>query len=82
MWNVRCLLAAHALLKLACLLLLSFLLKAVDFSLPFISVFSFDLPNFIISAISGMSDMVAEEAERGMTEQSPVCTVTAAKCLG
>lgn len=78
LWNVWCLLAAHTLLKLACLLLLSFLLKAVDFPLPFIFVFNFDLPNFIISAISGMSDMVAEEAERGMTEQSPVCMVTAA----
>ena len=30
----------------------SFLSKAVDFPLPFVSVFNFDLANFIISAIS------------------------------
>lgn len=42
----------------------SFLLKAVDF-LSCVSVFNFDLSDFLISALSGFSDVVAEKAERG-----------------
>ena len=39
-----------------------FLLKAVDFSLAFLSS---SISTFSISAILGLSDMVAEEAEQG-----------------
>ena len=42
--------------------------------------FSFDLSNFSISAISGLSDMAAEEAERVASQQSKVCSVVAAEC--
>lgn len=40
----------------------SFLLKAMNFFL----CFNFDLSNYSISAISDLSDMVAEEAEQGL----------------
>lgn len=39
--------------------------------------FNFDLSNFSISAISGLSDMVAEDAERGASERNPVYAVAA-----
>ena len=41
--------------------------------------FNFDLSNFSISAISGLSDMVAEGAERTAREWSRVCAVAAAE---
>ena len=45
--------------------------------------FNFDLSNFSISAISGLSDMVAEGAERTASESSRICAVAAASryCL-
>ena len=64
MWNVQCILAVRASLRFACLLLLfnRFFGRQWIFLLHF---FNFDLSNFSISAISGLSDMVAEEAEGG-----------------
>lgn len=35
-------------------------------------IFNFDLLNFSISATRGLSDMVAEEAEQGVSKKNPV----------
>lgn len=53
----------------------SFLLKAVDSFPPCVSVFSSDLRTVSDSAPSGLSDMVAEGAERGAREQTLVSAV-------
>ena len=48
------------------------------FSLSFL-FFNFDLPNFSISAISGLSDMAAEEEERLTSGRGPACVGVAAE---
>ena len=67
--NVQCILAAHTSLQLACLLLLfnRFFWRQWIFLLRFCFLGS-DLSNFSVSAISGLSDMVAEGVEQAPSD--------------